>query len=57
MTTQAEQDFNPDTFRATARDWLAEHTPQVWRENRSELSESEIIAIRRAWGRTVFEAG
>jgi alkylation response protein AidB-like acyl-CoA dehydrogenase len=57
VTTQAERDFDPDTFRVTARSWLAENVPQVWRENRSELSEAEIIATRRAWGRTVFEAG
>ncbi len=58
MTTIAEeqQALQDEAFRAELRAWLAEHLTDAFREQRT-MTFPEKVAVRRAWQKTLFEAG
>ena len=50
---------DPETivFRNEVREWLAASLPIDWRTQELQLSEDEMMEIRRDWDRTLFVAG
>ena len=58
MTTisQEQQATQDEAFRAELRAWLAAHITDEFREKRT-MAFQEKVAVRRAWQKTLFEAG
>jgi alkylation response protein AidB-like acyl-CoA dehydrogenase len=46
-----------EELRADVRGWLADAIPGTWRERSSVMDEAERNAARRAWDRTLWDAG
>jgi|KBSMisStandDraft_5_1062788.scaffolds.fasta_scaffold140662_1 alkylation response protein AidB-like acyl-CoA dehydrogenase len=50
---------SPDAaaYRATLDEWFATNVPEVWRNDRRSLDEEAVVALRRDWDRTLYDAG
>ena len=44
-------------YRATLDEWFAANVPEVWRQDRPSLDEEAVVALRRSWDRTLYDAG
>jgi alkylation response protein AidB-like acyl-CoA dehydrogenase len=51
-----QQTTSDESFRAELRAWLAANLTEAFRENRT-MTFPEKVAVRRAWQKTLFEAG
>ena len=56
LTTQDHQAAQDESFRAELRAWLEAHVTDAFREKRT-MTFQEKVAVRRAWQKTLFEAG
>jgi alkylation response protein AidB-like acyl-CoA dehydrogenase len=54
--SQDQQPVSAESFRAELRAWLAAHLTDEFREKRT-MTFPEKVAVRRAWQKTLFEAG
>lgn len=54
MTASADE---LDEFRATVREWCAEHVPAGWREAQTGASDEEFVRFQQAWFQQLRGAG
>lgn len=46
-----------DEFRATVRDWCAQHIPTDWRTAQTGVSDDEFVAFQKSWFAELHSAG
>lgn len=46
-----------DAFRATVRNWCADHIPTDWRAQQTGVGDTEFVAFQKGWFAELHEAG
>ncbi|MGW4100812.1 acyl-CoA dehydrogenase family protein [Mycobacterium sp. NPDC004974] len=46
-----------DEFRATVRDWCAQHVPKDWRANQTGVGDDEFVSFQKSWFAQLHTAG